>query len=352
MAYLLQNSKAPSTPQPRVTLPDEGDLKRLLGLRFGLSVDDLLQQVLLEPVRDLVGRPGKGIRGRLVGLGCKLFCSAGANAAVTRKQQGLCQEIIELIHAGSLVVDDIQDGSKMRRGQPSLHRLYGMPVALNAGNWLYFWPLELIRDLGLPCERELLVYRHYRETLLRAHFGQALDVGVRIDTLDQERVRGVCLATMELKTGALVAFALVLGALVGGATEKELAPLDEFGRGFGVALQMFDDLGNLRSRISPSKRFEDLALRRPSWVWGYAAHHYRAEVYREFVRAVGKLPERRPLEGWLTRYGLALKAREKAHEYLEGVCCKLEVDLAKRPCNHESVKELRALGRTVSKSYD
>lgn len=352
MAYLLQGSKAPPILQPTIALPDEGDLKGLLGLRFGLSVDDLLQQVLLEPIRDLVGRPGKGIRSKVVSMGCKLFCSAAANAAVTRKQHRLCQDIIELIHVGSLVVDDIQDGSKMRRGQPSLHRLYGMPVALNAGNWLYFWPMELIRDLGLPSERELLVYRYYRDTLLRAHFGQALDVGVRIDALDQGRVHGVCLATMELKTGALIAFALVLGALVGGATEKELAPLDEFGHGFGIALQMFDDLGNLHGRISPSKRFEDLALRRPSWVWGYAAQHYRAEVYREFVAAVRKLPERRPLEGWLTRYGLALKAREKAHEYLEGVCRKLEGDLAKRPCNHEGVKELRALGRAVSESYD
>jgi hypothetical protein len=53
--------------------------------------------------------------------------------------------VVEFIHAGSLVVEDIEDGSRIRRGRVALHVRYGMPVALNAGNWLYFWPFELLK---------------------------------------------------------------------------------------------------------------------------------------------------------------------------------------------------------------
>jgi geranylgeranyl pyrophosphate synthase len=350
MAYSLQTYRALFDEELGVSLPDETDLRRLLALKFGLSVDDLLQPALLEPIRDLLGRQGKGIRGKLVGLGFELFNGKHASLAF-RRQTKLCKDIIELIHAGSLVVDDIQDGSKMRRGLPALHRRYGIPVALNAGNWLYFWPLELVRDLGLPRDRERLLLRHYRETLLRAHFGQALDVGVRIDSVAQSRLPGVCLAAMELKTGALIAFALVLGALVGGASEEEISPLEEFGRGFGVALQMFDDLGNLRSRSSPSKRFEDLALRRPSWVWACAAKECDGDAYGEFLAAVRKLPERRLLQNWLGRSGLASKARAEAQEHLARVSRRLEADLARGSCDRGSLSKLRALGLAVSESY-
>src|SRR5882724_12857381 len=121
-------------------------------------------------------------------------------------------EVVELIHAGSLVVDDIEDGSTIRRGKPALHIRYGLSTALNAGNWLYFWPFQLIRALELPNRTALSVYECYHRTLLRAHFGQAMDLGSRVDRLLQTRVPEVCLATMELKTGALMGFAMMLGA--------------------------------------------------------------------------------------------------------------------------------------------
>src|SRR5215813_1995113 len=113
---------------------------------------------------------------------------------------------------GSLVVDDIEDGSMIRRGKPALHIRYGLPTALNAGNWLYFWPFQLIKALELPNRTALSVYEDYHRTLLRAHVGQAMDLGSGVDRLPQSRVPEVCLATMELKTGALMGFAMVLGA--------------------------------------------------------------------------------------------------------------------------------------------
>ncbi len=59
------------------------------------------------------------------------------------------------LHLGSLIVDDIEDGSPIRRGGPALHLQIGTPLALNAGNWLYFLPGLLVSRLELPQTREL-----------------------------------------------------------------------------------------------------------------------------------------------------------------------------------------------------
>ncbi|MFO0131652.1 MAG: polyprenyl synthetase family protein [bacterium] len=50
----------------------------------------------------------------------------------------------EIIHNGSLIIDDIEDGSDLRREKPCVHKIYGTDVAVNAGNALYFIPMLFI----------------------------------------------------------------------------------------------------------------------------------------------------------------------------------------------------------------
>ncbi|MEZ4749542.1 MAG: polyprenyl synthetase family protein [Bdellovibrionota bacterium] len=145
-------------------------------LLFGGDVSDLLETVLSQHVRSLMDRPSKRIRAQLVALG---FEFSGASPA--RDICEACEKVVEGVHAGSLAIDDIQDGSLFRRGQPTLHRCLGVPLAINTGNWLYFRPLEQVREMGLPPDRELRMYRAYHHALLQAHYGQALDVGIPID---------------------------------------------------------------------------------------------------------------------------------------------------------------------------
>jgi geranylgeranyl pyrophosphate synthase len=67
---------------------------------------------------------------------------------------GIC--LSELIHTGSLIIDDIQDQSELRRGRPSLYRTYGIDVAINAGNTLYFLPfVELMHHKHMTAEQKL-----------------------------------------------------------------------------------------------------------------------------------------------------------------------------------------------------
>lgn len=55
--------------------------------------------------------------------------------------------LCEIIHNGTLVIDDIEDSSKVRRNKPCVHLLYGVDISLNAGNFMYFAPMMyLIRS--------------------------------------------------------------------------------------------------------------------------------------------------------------------------------------------------------------
>ena len=113
---------------------------------------------------------------------------SGFPGASTAATEPLCQNaarLLESLHAGSLVVDDIQDDSLFRRGKATLHRLYGVGRALNVGNWLYFDSLDSISQWNLPASTEVEIWRLCHRALNRAHFGQGLDLGVAIDQVDR-----------------------------------------------------------------------------------------------------------------------------------------------------------------------
>jgi geranylgeranyl pyrophosphate synthase len=333
---------------------EDEKLNDLLGLRSGAAVDDIIKVALLNPVKDVTSNRGKRIRGKLVTLSYRLLSESSTASPVEAVQCGICAEVVELIHAGSLVVDDIEDGSMIRRGKPALHIRYGLPTALNAGNWLYFWPFQLIKALELPNRTALSVYEYYHRALLRAHFGQAMDLAGCVDRLPQSRVPEVCLATMELKTGALMGFAMVLGAATVRASEAVTSLVDEFGRELGIALQMFDDLGNVLGIREPAKKYEDLMLRRPSWAWGYAARMSSPQNYQQFVAAVGNLPDTRELEDWIDKHRLIQRMRESARHRLECTFNHLKIGLEARHVRWSvrTLDEIRELGEEIALAYD
>jgi len=334
-------------------LPSGTELNRLLAFKHGAVGDDIWQAALLEPIHDLTTRSAKQFRGQLVRMAYRLTSGTAKRTFADRQRCDLLAKVVELIHAGSLVVDDIEDGSATRRGAPALHVRYGVPIALNAGNWLYFWPFELIRKAGLSKYGEALACQHCERMLLRAHFGQALDVGANIETINQEQVPGVCLASMELKSGALMGFSLVLGGLLSESNDRVLSVLDEFGHDLGVALQMFDDLGNVQGKREPCKQYEDLLLHRPSWVWACAAEEYTHDDYRRFIEVVRKLPDRAPVERWFEESDLIEICRRRAaahmHATFEALAGKL--DEQQFSWSREAFRELRDLGKVIEEAY-
>jgi geranylgeranyl pyrophosphate synthase len=322
--------------------------QELLGLADGRVAEMVLQQALLKPIGDLTSRPGKRVRGQLVTLSCRLL-SEHASAA----DCDLASEAVELIHAGSLIVDDIEDGSPVRRGEPALHLRYPMPVALNAGNWLYFWPFQLLKDLDVTQEQRRQIYEACHRTLLRAHFGQAIDLGAKIDRLEQCDVAEACMASLRLKTGALMGFAALLGAAIAHVPDDLLPILDDFGCDLGVALQMFDDLGNVIGKCEPAKRYEDLMLARPSWVWACAVH-CASDEYRDFLESIRQLPDNGHLENWLSTHRVIDRARQSARTYLDLTFDMLQerLNAAGAHWSQCALTRLRDLGEEIASAYE
>jgi geranylgeranyl pyrophosphate synthase len=273
------------------------------------SVHKILNSSLYEPIEDLLARPSKQLRAALVRAGYLFIRPSGGSTLC-----GLLAEVLESIHAGSLIIDDIQDGSRERRGSITLHEKYGMPLALNAGNFLYFQPFSWIESLGLPERTELRLYRLCHEAMLNAHLGQAIDLGTDITTIPAAMVENVCTNSSRLKTGSLTSLALCLGAALAGADDETIAALKSFGENFGIALQRFDDIGNLALPEGDSKRFEDLVLKRPSWAWALATECRR---YDQFVFSVGRLPDDVMLMSWLEREDFFAFAQRENENFLE-----------------------------------
>jgi geranylgeranyl pyrophosphate synthase len=334
-------------------LPGPDQWPELLGVDEVAGVEKILRRALLDPIDELNSARGKRIRGQLVSFSYRLFCGDLPAAALSNKRCRLAAEAVELIHAGSLIIDDIEDGSEVRRGRPALHLRFPMPIALNAGNWLYFWPFDLLKEVAVSRDQLLHLYESCHRTLLRAHFGQAIDLGAKIDRLDQSEVKDICMVSMRLKTGALMGFAALLGAAVAGTSNALWTIVEEFGRDLGVGLQMFDDLGNAIGKCEPAKRYEDLLLARPSWVWAGAAQSSTAVEYKRFLAAVRQLPDARDLEAWLSERDVIEQTRRSARAHLDGSFAAFErrLNAAGARWSRHALDELRALGDEIAVAY-
>ncbi len=242
----------------------------------------LWQKALAGPVSEFLSRPGKRFRGKLVSL-------AWALAGRTDQPPPVLPLIVELLHAGSLVIDDIQDGSAQRRGKAALHRLIGVPVALNVGNWLYFWPLTLLNEAGLAPDVELRLHRLTADAIRLCHEGQGLDLTARIGDLHPAELRTVCRTLSEWKTGSLMSLAGGLGAVAAGGPEYLTDAVMTFGTQLGVALQMLNDLAELTGAAGPLKHPEDLIHGRVTWPWAWAAERLPANAFDELQVRGAKL---------------------------------------------------------------
>ena len=120
----------------------------------------------------------------------------------------------ELAHNGTIIVDDVEDSSPLRRGKPTLHLLYGMDVAVNAGNLLYFLPLALLfnKKQKLPEKTIVKLYNVFAEEMLRLSFGQATDIywhhGKKSKITENQYLQ-MCV----FKTGSLARMAAKSGAI-------------------------------------------------------------------------------------------------------------------------------------------
>ncbi len=276
-------------------------------------LEGLFCEHLWTPVEDFLAHPGKNVRSRLVEIGYQLSINPVALGDDQLENLRKASQIVECVHAGALIIDDIQDGSLVRRQRQSMHVKYGVPLALNAGNWLYFWAMDRMKALTLAPDVRLPLMEDCLNLILEAHYGQAIDLGATLESLDQKEIANVCRSSMELKTSSLMALALRLGSAVGGNVTFD-PKLKELGRHLGFVLQAYDDVGNflMKPNNEPSKRWEDLLLKRPSWIWMQVATHATPNEFKSFIFAVNQLPNEDALHAFSKSFHLEERILQSA----------------------------------------
>ena len=188
-----------------------------------------IDESLLEPWKYLNEVPGKNVRGLLI-------TAFNTWLKVPEDKLKLIDEVVRNLHTASLLVDDIEDNSKLRRGVPVAHSIYGIPHTLNTANYVYVLALEECRNLGSLEALDVFI-----DELLNLHRGQGQDILWR-DTLtcptEEQYLRMI-----KDKTGGL--FRLAVGLMKAfSKCELNFVPLlDKLAEYF----QIRDDYMNLAS---------------------------------------------------------------------------------------------------------
>ncbi len=185
-------------------------------------------------LRDYPERGGKMLRGRLL-----LAVASSRGASVEDALPAAAA--LELFQNWVLIHDDIEDESEERRGKPALHRLHGVPLALNAGDALHARMWRVLVEAGYPPE----VLLEFARLVERTAYGQHLDlywIAKNVFDLTAEDY----FAMVRAKTAYYTAVApLRLGTLVAG--EHPPAVFESAGEALGVAFQIVDDVLNLKA---------------------------------------------------------------------------------------------------------
>ncbi|EFO79687.1 Polyprenyl synthetase [Oscillochloris trichoides DG-6] len=225
--------------------------------------------------------PGKLIRPQLVLLACQ---AAGGDPALAMPLAAG----IQLLHDFTLIHDDIEDDSDMRRGRPTLWHLWGLAQGINAGDGMFViahLAIHQLSDLGVPAERVLPILRRFDEVILHVCEGQFLDISFEgnlgISTEDY-------LAMIGRKTAILIDGSAALGAMVAGADAATVAALSTFGRSLGLAFQIEDDILGIwgAPELTGKPRAADLYRRKVSLPIVHALRHAAdaatlAEIYQQ-----------------------------------------------------------------------
>ena len=172
---------------------------------------------------------GKRIRPALCLMGNELFDEVNADAwhAATA---------VELFHNFTLIHDDIMDKAPLRRGMPTVHTKFGDSTALLSGDVMFVFAYECLNKINSSYLHKAIEV--FNDAAKKVCEGQQLDMDYeKKDEVNLDEY----LHMIELKTSVLLAASLKLGAILGGATQRNQELLYNFGKNLGIAFQIQDD---------------------------------------------------------------------------------------------------------------
>ena len=185
---------------------------------------------LINPVKYIFSIGGKRLRPVMALMACNLFSDKIDDAVIPATG-------LEVFHNFTLVHDDIMDQSSLRRNFQTVHVKWDINQAILSGDVMAFIANECFLQTPRNCMHQ--VFRVFNKAAVEVCVGQQLDIDFEKATIvSQEEY----LRMIELKTAVLIAASFKIGAIIGGAEEKDSDLLYEFGRNLGLAFQIQDDL--------------------------------------------------------------------------------------------------------------
>ncbi len=185
---------------------------------------------LYEPIEYIMGLKGKKIRPLLVMIGCELF--EGDVKKALRAAFAM-----EVFHNFTLVSDDVIDQSDLRRGQPTVHKKYGLNAAILSGDAMFAYAYRFLTDVDAHLLRD--VTSVFNKTAIEIFEGQQMDIV--FESRDDVSIDEY-LQMIEYKTSVLLGCCLYIGATIGGAGEAERRKIYDFGLNLGLSFQINDDI--------------------------------------------------------------------------------------------------------------
>ncbi|PSP82238.1 polyprenyl synthetase [Halobacteriales archaeon QS_1_68_17] len=210
---------------------------------------DAIRVALADPIWDLLDRGGKRWRAIVFLL---LVDAFGEDP-----EEYLPYACIpEILHNGTIIVDDVEDGAEKRRGERALHLVHGTDIALNAGNAMYFLPLKIItrNPGGLSTRQQLDAFEMLTHELNRTHLGQGMDIrwhNQRGIAIDEREYFEMC----ACKTGCLGRIVARLAAIVTDQPDAVERKVAEYAELMSVAFQIGDDILDIEHTLDRAGDF-------------------------------------------------------------------------------------------------
>lgn len=210
-------------------------VKRLISEPPLWNDDD--QRAILQPYDHIASKPGKNFRSKLISVFNLIYRIPDAKIE-------LVASMVEILHNASLLIDDIEDNSEMRRGLTASHLIFGSPMTINTANYMYFRAMEILQDIAGADKlllKDLMII--FNEEMINLHRGQGLDIYWR-DSLPNIIPDDQMYFNMVMnKTGGL--FRLTVKIMERLTDEKLDFSLIPFSNLLGIIYQLRDDYKNL-----------------------------------------------------------------------------------------------------------
>jgi len=188
---------------------------------------------LYDAAGHLIIHGGKRLRPYLVIRSCQILGGKVSKAM-------LAASAVEMVHNFTLVHDDIMDNDDMRHGVPTVHKKFGMPVAILAGDVLFSKAFQIISESKLSANANTKLVSRLSKACVDVCEGQLLDVKMAEEKKIPTQAEYITM--ISKKTAALFDVSCAMGAICATNKSNDISNLSSFGKNLGIAFQITDDL--------------------------------------------------------------------------------------------------------------